>query len=123
MFVEDPGSAREDAGVILSVVPDTRRGMSFLLALERHDFPGLARRRRTTSRSASTGGTSGKVRGLASVQAPNQGSLVQSRCRRGSGSGQVARKRSLTSIGARSLPVNCPVLPGETVAETVAAGG
>jgi carotenoid cleavage dioxygenase-like enzyme len=43
VFVEEPGSAREDGGVILSVVLDTRSGMSFLLILDATTFRELAR--------------------------------------------------------------------------------
>jgi beta,beta-carotene 9',10'-dioxygenase len=43
VFVEGPGSASEDGGVILSVVLDTRRGMSFLLILDAATFQEVAR--------------------------------------------------------------------------------
>jgi carotenoid cleavage dioxygenase-like enzyme len=43
VFVGDPGAEREDAGVVLSVVLDTRAGRSFMLVLDARSFDELAR--------------------------------------------------------------------------------
>jgi carotenoid cleavage dioxygenase-like enzyme len=43
VFVEGPGAAQEDGGVILSVVLDTRTGASFLLILDAATFQEVAR--------------------------------------------------------------------------------
>lgn len=43
VFVEGPGAAQEDSGMIVSVVLDTRRGASFLLILDASTFGEIAR--------------------------------------------------------------------------------
>ena len=43
MFVAEPGSDAEDAGVLLSIVLDGERGNSFLLVLDARDLGELAR--------------------------------------------------------------------------------
>lgn len=43
VFVAEPGAEAEDAGVLLSVVLDSRRGTSFLLVLDAADLTELAR--------------------------------------------------------------------------------
>ena len=43
IFVREPGTEAEDAGVILSVVLDSRSGRSFLLVLDAGSFEELAR--------------------------------------------------------------------------------
>ena len=43
IFVREPGTEAEDAGVVLSVVLDTAAGRSFLLVLDAHNFEELAR--------------------------------------------------------------------------------
>ncbi|MEA2401294.1 MAG: beta,beta-carotene 9,10-dioxygenase, partial [Thermoleophilaceae bacterium] len=43
IFVRQPGTEAEDAGVVLSVVLDTAAQRSFLLALDAHTFQELGR--------------------------------------------------------------------------------
>ena len=43
MFVSDPGAERKAQGVLLSVVLDARRGISFLLVLDAHSLAEIAR--------------------------------------------------------------------------------
>jgi carotenoid cleavage dioxygenase-like enzyme len=43
IFVREPGTEAEDAGVVLSVVLDAAAGRSFLLALDAHSFEELGR--------------------------------------------------------------------------------
>jgi len=43
VFVREPGTEAEDAGVVLSVVLDTNAGRSFLLVLDAGSFEELAR--------------------------------------------------------------------------------
>lgn len=45
VFVPTPGSEREDAGVLLSVVLDSAVGTSFLLVLDATDLTEIARAR------------------------------------------------------------------------------
>jgi carotenoid cleavage dioxygenase-like enzyme len=43
VFVAQPGAAEEGEGVLLSVVLDARRGISFLLVLDAHSLAEIAR--------------------------------------------------------------------------------